>query len=85
MSKLKALTRKQTRAVDQYIINKIGFPSGLDCDTGEPFWTSIKANVTCTLISIKTGFLNKEAEKYLGKIEVINLGVPNQIIESVLM
>lgn len=27
MSKLEALTRKQTRAIDQYIINKIGFPS----------------------------------------------------------
>lgn len=66
-------------------ILSIDIPSGLDCDTGKPFGTSIKANVTCTLISMKTGFSNKEAEKHLGKIEIINLGVPNKIIESALM
>lgn len=61
-------------------ILSIDVPSGLDCDKGQPFGTSIKANITCTLISMKKGFLRMEAQNYFGKIKIINLGIPDQII-----
>ncbi len=61
-------------------ILSIDIPSGLNCNTGKPFGTAIEANITCTLLSMKTGFLNEEAQKYLGKVEVINLGIANQVI-----
>lgn len=61
-------------------ILSIDVPSGLDCDTGQPFGASIKANVTCTLLSMKKGFLSMRSQNYFGKIKIINLGVSDQII-----
>lgn len=61
----------------------IDIPSGLDCDTGIPLGNAIKAAHTCTLISMKIGFLNNSAKEYLGDVKVIDLGIPRQIIRMV--
>lgn len=57
-------------------ILSVDIPSGLDCDTGDPLGTAIRANYTCTLISLKKGFKKPQAQKYLGKIKVIDIGIP---------
>lgn len=57
----------------------IDIPSGLNCDTGEPLGTAIRADYTCPIISLKKGFLEESAKKYLGMIETIDIGIPNTI------
>lgn len=66
-------------------ILSIDVPSGLDCNAGRPLGTAIISTITCTLISMKTGFLNEEAQKYLGILEVINLGIPNSILHRAII
>jgi len=58
----------------------IDIPTGLDGDTGETE-VAFKADMTCTFIARKTGFENAEALKWLGKVEVIDIGAPREIFE----
>ena len=54
----------------------IDIPSGLDCDTGKPLGIAIKANHTLTLACNKRGFLAETAKQFLGKVYVIDIGIP---------
>jgi NAD(P)H-hydrate epimerase len=54
----------------------VDVPSGLDCDTGEPSEFTVKAEVTCTFHAPKVGFLNSQAQKYLGELHVVSIGIP---------
>jgi len=54
----------------------VDIPSGLDCDTGRPLGTAIKATYTVTFVALKTGFVaNKSTEEYTGKIYIASIGV----------
>lgn len=64
-------------------IISIDVPSGLDCNTGIPRGSSVKANTTYTFEVIKRGFINYSALKYLGKLEVIPIGIPDNIKKAV--
>ena len=54
----------------------LDLPSGLDADTGRPLGTAIKADCTATFVGWKHGFLEEEATAWLGRVEVIDIGVP---------
>lgn len=54
----------------------VDVPSGLDADTGEPSPTTIKADVTVTFVTSKTGFRSPLAQEYLGELVVADIGVP---------
>ncbi len=61
-------SRIETIAVD--------IPSGLDCDSGEPLGTAIKAAATVTFVAVKTGFAeNEDSAKYTGDVYVASIGV----------
>ncbi len=62
----------------------VDLPSGLDCDTGEPATPAIRAAVTCTFLAAKVGFLAPGAERYTGKLHVLDIGVPGKLIDEVL-
>jgi len=62
----------------------VDVPSGLDVDRGEPTEPTIRANFTGTFVAMKRGFLNPNAAEWLGEIHVIDIGVPNGVIEEVL-
>ncbi len=62
----------------------IDLPSGLDCDTGEPAEPTFRAQLTCTLVAPKVGFSMSAARPFLGRVEVINLGIPREIIQRAL-
>jgi len=62
----------------------IDLPSGLDCDTGEPAEPTFRAHVTCTLVAPKVGFEAAVARPFLGRLEVINLGIPRELVQRVL-
>jgi NAD(P)H-hydrate epimerase len=61
----------------------VDLPSGLDCDTGVPAKHTIRAAETCTFVAAKTGFAAPQAAPYVGRVHVLNIGVPAKLIERV--
>jgi len=60
----------------QIPIVAVDIPSGIDCDTGEPLGTAIKAQETVTFGAMKKGFVsNKQALQYTGRIYIASIGV----------
>ncbi len=58
----------------------IDLPSGLDCDSGQPATVTFRAHLTCTLAAAKVGFNAAAARPFVGRVEVVNLGIPREII-----
>lgn len=54
----------------------VDLPSGLDCDTGEPASPTVRADHTCTFVATKAGFANPSAQRYLGEVHLVDIGVP---------
>ena len=61
----------------------IDLPSGLNCDTGRPFDESccVRASLTVTLVGLKAGFLELDAQSYLGEVVVGDVGGPRELCE----
>lgn len=55
----------------------VDLPSGLDCDTGVPSVATVRADHTCTFVGPKAGFTNSAATTYLGKVHILDIGVPS--------
>lgn len=54
----------------------VDIPSGLDCDTGDPLGTAIRAAYTVTFVAVKKGFLaTPDADHYVGELHVASIGV----------
>jgi NAD(P)H-hydrate epimerase len=62
----------------------VDLPSGLDCDTGEPLGTCVRAAYTATFVAPKRGFDAPGAAAYTGKVHVIDIGVPRSLLEEFL-
>lgn len=62
----------------------VDVPSGLDCDTGLPGRPTFRAEHTCTFVAPKTGFLAPGAAAYLGKLRVLDIGAPRELLDEVL-
>ena len=54
----------------------VDIPSGLDCDTGLPLGTAVRAQHTATVAAMKQGFLHPSAAEALGEIHLIDMGAP---------
>ncbi|MCS7047498.1 MAG: NAD(P)H-hydrate epimerase, partial [Gemmataceae bacterium] len=61
----------------------IDIPSGLDADTGEPLGAAIRARHTATFVAPKRGFGNPGAGHWLGKVHVVPIGVPPELVLNV--
>jgi hydroxyethylthiazole kinase-like uncharacterized protein yjeF len=58
----------------------VDIPSGLDCDTGQPLGTAVRATYTVTFVAVKKGFLDSpEAQHYVGELYVASIGVEPQM------
>ncbi len=53
----------------------VDVPSGLDCDTGRPLGTAVRAEHTATMLAPKKGFARPEASPFLGAVHVVDIGV----------
>ncbi len=53
----------------------VDIPSGLDCDSGQPLGTAIKATDTVTFVAIKRGFTFPAAGDYTGTVHVASIGI----------
>lgn len=60
----------------------VDVPSGLDCDSGEPTNATIRADLTVTFVAPKAGFAQSAAEPYVGKIKVVDIGAPRELIDK---
>lgn len=60
----------------------IDIPSGLEADTGNAPTPTVRADVTVTFSRPKLGFINPEARPYLGHLDVVNIGIPDDILDS---
>jgi NAD(P)H-hydrate epimerase len=60
----------------------IDIPSGLDSDTGQPASVCVRANVTVTMGLPKTGLLRQQALDHVGRLEVVDIGIPRKFVEA---
>lgn len=57
-------------------------PSGLSTDTGRPLGVAVRANLTVTMGLPKIGLVLPEAAPYVGKLEVVDIGIPQEVYAS---
>lgn len=75
---LEGLNRTSRRA-----LVAIDVPSGLDCDTGQPGGVAVRADLTITFVAQKLGFRSAEASRFVGEVEVVDIGAPQVLISEV--
>lgn len=61
----------------------VDLPSGMDCDTGQPCGICIRATVTATFVARKPGFDAEGAGLLTGAVEVVDIGVPPQLLAEI--
>lgn len=71
------------QATDAMIV-AIDLPSGLDCDSGRPSNATVRADVTISFVAAKAGFASAGASAYTGRVHVVDIGAPAEIIRNVL-
>lgn len=60
----------------------VDLPSGLDADTGNPLGTCVHADRTVTIGLPKRGLLVHPGAELAGKLEVVDIGFPEQVIDA---
>ena len=60
----------------------VDIPTGLDCDTGISLGETVRADATVTFVGLKKGFLNVDAQQYLGEIYIGDIGAPVELYEK---
>ena len=63
-------------------ILSVDLPSGLDADTGHPLGTCVRADRTVTIGLPKRGLLMHPGAELAGKLEVVDIGFPEQVVEA---
>jgi NAD(P)H-hydrate epimerase len=73
------------QAINQAVkkVMAVDLPSGLDCDTGAAARDTIVADRTCTFVAVKPGLLVAGADRFTGRVHVIDIGVPRQLIREI--
>nr|WP_302598780.1 NAD(P)H-hydrate dehydratase [uncultured Cellulosilyticum sp.] len=85
------LTRKVQGIFAEIIatINEVGaikicvdIPSGIDGTTGQVQGIAVKANQTITFAALKTGLVLYPAIDYVGHVQVVPIGIPQELINE---
>ena len=63
-------------------IVSVDIPSGLDGTTGKIYGVCIKSYQTVSFNFVKQGFLRNDGPKYVGKIVVAGIGIPEKILKK---
>jgi hydroxyethylthiazole kinase-like uncharacterized protein yjeF len=61
------------------LIVAVDCPSGMDCDTGQIADEAIGADLTVTMAAVKQGLLRLPAFEYVGDLEVVDIGLPEDL------
>ena len=59
-------------------------PSGLDCDTGRPGGTAVRADLTVTFVAEKIGFSQPGAREWTGEVRLVGIGTPPSLVERIM-
>ncbi len=70
-------------SVPQRGVVAIDVPSGLDCDTGTASNATVRADLTVTFVAAKVGFAASAARLFVGRVEVVDIGAPWELIDEV--
>ena len=60
----------------------IDIPTGLDCDTGRASTPTFTADHTITFVADKVGFKKNNADKYVGVVHKVCIGVPAKLLAT---
>ncbi|MEI7752737.1 MAG: NAD(P)H-hydrate epimerase [Candidatus Omnitrophota bacterium] len=79
---VRGIFEKVIRAINgcQKPVVSIDIPSGLDTDTGEVHGVAVKATKTVTLTLPKRGLFEGDGRQYAGEIEVVDIGIPRELV-----
>ncbi len=69
-------------AAERRLVIAVDLPSGLDCDSGRPGSPTVRASHTVTFVAPKLGFNAPAARAYVGRVHVVDIGVPRGAIEA---
>jgi NAD(P)H-hydrate epimerase len=58
----------------------LDIPSGMDANTGDVAGVAIKARLTATFVAPKVGFYLRHAIQWTGRVEIIDIGLPRQML-----
>ncbi|MCK6462030.1 MAG: NAD(P)H-hydrate epimerase [Planctomycetes bacterium] len=61
----------------------VDLPSGLDANSGEVLGVAVRATVTATMVAPKVGFARKDGPTHVGRVVVVDIGVPPALVERV--
>src|SRR5690349_16758158 len=61
------------------LVIAVDCPSGVDCDSGEVAEETIPADLTVTMAAVKQGMLKLPAFEYVGDLEVVDIGLPEDM------
>jgi len=61
------------------LVIAVDCPSGVDCDSGEAADETIAADITVTMAAVKQGLLKLPAFEYVGDLEVVEIGLPDDL------
>ena len=61
----------------------VDIPSGLNSETGQPCGTSIRAQATATFALPKVGHFIYPGAEYTGRLEIIDIGIPDAVVQTV--
>lgn len=70
---IRALNRSKKRIVS------VDIPSGLDGTTGKIYGVCIRAYKTVTFSFVKKGFLKGQGPRHVGKVVVVDIGIPEEL------
>src|SRR5512142_2226933 len=62
------------------LVVAVDCPSGVDCDSGEVADEAIGADLTITMAAVKQGMLRLPAFEYVGDLEVVDIGLPVDLL-----
>jgi len=58
----------------------VDLPSGLDCNTGKPLGSCLRATRTATLVTEKLGFDNPTSAAFTGPLDIVDIGLPLALV-----
>jgi hydroxyethylthiazole kinase-like uncharacterized protein yjeF len=78
---LASVIQSINRAAEEHGIEvlSVDIPSGLDADSGQPLGVAVKADVTVSMVGLKTGFTALCAQSYIGDVVVVDIGAPKEL------
>jgi hydroxyethylthiazole kinase-like uncharacterized protein yjeF len=62
----------------------VDVPSGIDANTGRVLGVAVRATVTATMVAPKLGFTLEDGPAHVGRVVMIDIGVPASVVERAL-